>query len=154
VFYSLLARNLVALGIGIDKRGGKEWELAGVLQSMIEKFSKRRDQVLDKAEELGITQKGRISELTAKTRSKKDKELTRPELREKWDAQLTGAEREALAAVYRKDAAGGTEATPAEAVAYAIADRSEKLSVIPERELKRVALLFGLGSVTLEQVAA
>ena len=42
--------------------------------------------------------------------------------------------------------------TAAEAVAYAIAHLSEKLSVIPERELKRVALLHGLGSVTLEQV--
>ena len=55
VFYSLLAKNLVELGFGIDRRGGKEWELAGVLQSMIDTFSKRRDQVLDKAEELGIT---------------------------------------------------------------------------------------------------
>lgn len=80
VFYSLLARNLVGLGYGIDKRGGKEWELAGVLQSMIDTFSKRRDQVLDKAEELGITDKRRIAELTATTRANKDKELTLPEL--------------------------------------------------------------------------
>ena len=44
--------------------------------------------------------------------------------------------------------------TPAEAVDYALRHCSEKLSVIPERELKRVALLFGLGSVTPERSTA
>ena len=45
--------------------------------------------------------------------------------------------------------------TPAEAVAYAIAHCSAKSSrCCPERELKRVALLHGLGSVTPEQIAA
>jgi hypothetical protein len=44
--------------------------------------------------------------------------------------------------------------TASEAVAWAIAHVSEKLSVFPEREIKRVALLHGLGSVTPEQVAA
>jgi conjugative relaxase-like TrwC/TraI family protein len=154
VFYSLLARKLAALGFGIDKRGGKEWELDGVLQSMIDKFSKRRDQVLDKAEELGITDKERIAELTATTRAKKDKEMTLPELREAWDAQLNDVERNALAVVYRREAAGGTEVTAEEAVTWALSHLSEKLSVFEERELKRVALLYGLGSVTPEQVAA
>ena len=153
VFYSLLAKKLVDLGYGIDKRGGKEWELAGILQSMIDTFSKRRDQVLDKAEELGITDKGRISELTPKTRSNKDK-MTLPELRPAWDAQLTDTEREALASVYAQEAEGSPPVTAAEAVAYAIAHCSEKLSVMPERELQRVALLHGLGDVTPEQVAA
>jgi len=121
---------------------------------MIDTFSKRRDQVLDKAEELGITDKRRISELTPKTRSKKDKTLTMPELREEWDGQLTGVEREALAAVYRHEYATGPPVTAAEAVSYAISHCSDKLSVVPERELKRVALLYGLGSVTPEQVEA
>ena len=60
------------------------------------------------------------AELGAKIRSKKQKELTLPELRKAWDAQLTDAEREALAAVYRKDIAPGKEVTAAEAVAYAL----------------------------------
>ncbi len=154
VFYSLLAKKLVDLGFGIDKRGGKEWELEGVLQSMIDTFSKRRDQVLDRAEELGITEKWRIAELTATTRANKDKTVTQPELRKEWDAQLTGAERKALAAVYARQGPAGKKVTAAEAVAYALAHLSEKLSVFPERELKRVALLYGLGSVTPDQVAA
>ena len=66
------------------------------------------------------------AELGAKTRSKKQKELTPAELRGAWDAQLTDAERDALAAVYRREAAGGAEVTPAEAVAFAIAASQRK----------------------------
>ena len=154
VFYSLLAKNLVAQGYGVDKRGGKEWELAGVLQSMIDTFSKRRDQVLDRAEELGITEPERIAELTATTRSKKDKELTLPELRVDWHGQLTDDEREALAAVYARGTPPDDQVTAQEAVVYGLAHLSERRSVFPERDLKRVALLYGLGSVTPEQVDA
>ncbi len=153
-FYARLAGKLEDLGYGIDRRGGNEWEIAGVLQSTIDKFSKRTAQIEAEAEKLGITDAARKAELGAKIRSKKQKELTMPELRKAWDAQLTDAERRALAAVYRKDVPGGKEVTPAEAVAFAIAHCSEQESVIPERELKRVALLHGLGSVTPDQIAA
>ena len=44
--------------------------------------------------------------------------------------------------------------TAKEAVAFAIAHLSENLSAFPERELKRVALLHGLGHVTPEGIAS
>jgi conjugative relaxase-like TrwC/TraI family protein len=154
VFYSLLAKKLEGLGYAIDRRGDVDWEIAGVTQSMIDKFSKRTAKIEAVAEERGITDAGRKAELGAEIRSGKQKDRTLPELREEWDAQLTDAERAALAAVYRKEIAAGKDVTAAEAVAYAIADLGEKLSVFPEREVKRVALLYGLGSLTPEQVAA
>ena len=43
------------LGYVIDRRGGKEWEIAGVPQSVIDKFSKRTAQIEAEAEKLGIT---------------------------------------------------------------------------------------------------
>ena len=42
--------------------------------------------------------------------------------------------------------------TAAEAVAYAMHHCFERESVVAERELVRVALLYGLGSVTADQV--
>ena len=42
--------------------------------------------------------------------------------------------------------------TARQAVEFALAHCSEKLSVIPERELKKIALLHGLGSVTPEMI--
>lgn len=148
VFYSLLADKLEKLGYVIDRRGGTDWEIAGLPQPMIDKLSKRTAQIEAVAERRGITDEARKAELGAETRGKKQKEWTLPELRREWLAQLTDDERDALARVYGREVAEGVEVTPAAAVDYALRHCSEKLSVIPEREFKRVALLFGLGQVT------
>lgn len=153
-FYARLAGKLEALGYVIDRRGGKEWEIAGVPQSVIDKFSKRTRQIEDEAERRGITDPERKSELGAKTRARKQKELTPGELREVWDAQLTDQEREALAAVYRREIVPGPVVTAEQAVAHAVQHCFERESVVAEREIKRVALLYGLGSLTPERVSA
>jgi conjugative relaxase-like TrwC/TraI family protein len=143
VFDALYARELETLGFGIDRQGGKKWEVANIPASMVEKSSKRTDEVEDEAARRGIIDAVRKAELGAKTRSKKQKELTKPELLAAWDAQLTDAERDALAAVHLREASGGSAVTPAEAVAYAIAHIGEKLSVFPERELHRALTMEG-----------
>ena len=153
-FFSHLAKGLVDYGFAIDRRAGGKWEIAGVPQSIIDKFSKRTDEIEAAAQKLGITDAARKGELGARTRSKKKKELTPEQLREAWIAQLTDGERDALARVCGKDIAPGREITAREAVSFALAHLSEQYSAFPERELMRVALLHGLGDVTLDQVAA
>ena len=44
-FTSQLAGRLEAMGLVIDRRGGKEWEIAGIPQSMIDKFNKRSAEI-------------------------------------------------------------------------------------------------------------
>lgn len=158
VFYSKLATRLERLGYQVERRGGKEWGIAGIDRALEVKFSKRTDEVeAEHRERLANDPDYRPEdkfELGQKTRSKKDKELTLGQLRDAWGDQLSEAEREALAAVYRRDGDADAAITPGEAVAFAVAHLSEKLSVFPERELMRVALLHGLGDVTPEQVAA
>ena len=58
------------------------------------------------------------------------------------------------ARLLRQDVAQAREVTAREAVAFAVEHCFEQYSVVPERELLRVALLHGMGSVTLEQIAA
>jgi conjugative relaxase-like TrwC/TraI family protein len=152
-FYSRLAQKLEALGYVIDRRGDTDWEIAGVPQTVIDKFSKRTIQIEAAARKRGITDAAEKAGLGAKIRAKKVKDLKLPELRKAWAAQMTDDERSALATVYAKGIAPGKAITPAEAVSFALAHIGEKLSVFPERELKRVALLYGLGSVSLDQVS-
>jgi conjugative relaxase-like TrwC/TraI family protein len=158
VFYGKLAHKLQERGYVIDRRGGKEWEIAGIPQPLIATFNKR-------SEEIEAEHRRRLREdpdyrpeykyeLAAKTRSRKQKELTPEQLRAAWDAQLTDGDREALAAVYGREIAAGADVTPAEAVGYAIHHCFERESVVSERELVRVALLHGLGSLTADQVRA
>lgn len=162
-FYARLGRRLEAMGYSIDRRGGKEWEIIGVPQAVIDKFSKRTDEVED--EHANRLDKKHPDydpdyrpeykhELGAKTRAGKQKELTPAELRTAWYSQLTDAERRELATVFAKQSGPSKEVSPAAAVAFAIAHCSEQLSVVPERELKRVALLHGLGHVLPEAIAA
>ena len=151
LFFSLVAKDLAGEGLAIERRQGGKWGLAG-LQPLAAKFSKRTGEVEEEARRLNVIEPGRKAELGAKTRSKKQKELTPDQLRAAWDAQLTDGERDALAKALGGEIPIGRDVTPAEAVRFAIDHCSEKLSVIPERELKRVALLHGLGHVTPEQI--
>lgn len=157
-FYARLAAKLEALGYGIERKGGRAWEITGVPQAVIDRFSKRTGEVEEEhAERLETDPDYRPEykhELGAKTRGQKQKELTPAELRRAWDAQLSPQEREALEAVACHAIPGGQAVTPAAAVGYAIAHLSEQRAVWAERELKRVALLHGLGGVTPERIAA
>jgi conjugative relaxase-like TrwC/TraI family protein len=154
VFYSKLADKLEAAGYCIDRRGGYDWEIAGITQSMIDKFSKRTVQIDAEAKRLGIVDPTEKGKLGAKIRGKKQKDLTLPELRKEWWAQLTGDERDALARVYAREIAPGARVTASEAAAYAVRHCFEREAVVSERELVRTALLYGLGSVTAGQVRA
>ena len=146
-FYSLVAEDFARAGLPMERRADGKWGFAG-LQPLGVTFSKRTHEVEQEARRLNITDAASKSKLGATTRSKKNKELTPAELSEAWHAQLSDAQRDAIAAVYRKEAAPAKAVTPSEDVAFALAHIREKLSVFPLRELQRVALLHGLGSVT------
>ena len=151
LFFSAVAGDFAERGYALERRAGGKWGLAG-LQAVGERFSKRTGEIEAEARRLDIDDPARKAELGAKTRSGKQKELTPDELREGWHAQLKPAEWDALDAVARKTLPPAHVVTAQEAAAFAVAHCSERLSVIPERELVRVALLHGLGSVTAEAI--
>jgi conjugative relaxase-like TrwC/TraI family protein len=152
LFFSKVAAEFKRLGLPVVRRPDGTWGLAE-LGSLKGTFSKRTDGIEDVARQLNITDPAVKGKLGGKTRNKKDKKPLSPEQsQDNWLGQLTDGQRGALARVQAGLVAGGKDVTAAEAVEFAIAHCSEKLSVIPERELKRVALLFGIGSVTPEEI--
>ena len=153
LFFSLVAEDFAREGLSLEHRAGGKWGLAG-LESVAATFSKRTNEIEEEARRLGITDPGRKAELGAKTRAKKEHELSPEELREAWFAQLSDDQRDALSAVYRRNAPAGRLITAEEAVAHAVRHCFERESVVAERELVRVALLYGLGQVTAEAVRA
>src|ERR1700730_18594376 len=92
-----LAGKLQDLGFGVERKRD-DFEIAGVPASAIKGFSRRTEQIEEKARRLGITDPQRKAELGAETREKKSKELSWNELRKHWDSRLTDKERQALAA--------------------------------------------------------
>ncbi len=147
-----LAEKLQNLGFGIVRKRD-DFELAGVPAALLKRFSRRTEEIERLAAELGITDPDRKGELGAKTREGKTKELSWDQLRKEWDRRLSQPEREALAAVHRRDKAHPRETgREAEAIDHALAHCFEREPTVPERKLLTEALKRFVGAVTIERV--
>src|SRR5437870_3902756 len=94
-FHARFARQMAEIGYPIE-RTVKGWELGGVPQRVLGEFSRRTEQIEQKAKELGITSARGKDGLAALTRERKQKHLTKAELHELWDERISADERAAL----------------------------------------------------------
>lgn len=154
VFHARLARRLADLGLPIV-RTAKGWELEGVSKEFIAKFSRRTAQIEKKAVELGIENVEAKAELGAKTRERKQKQLTIAQLQETWRSWMSAEERDALGGL--EGQVGGSsqpadDAAASRAVDHALSHCFERNSVVPERQILATALRQAVGKSTIEQV--
>jgi hypothetical protein len=149
-----LANRLQDLGFGVERKRD-DFEIAGIPADVLKRFSRRTALIEKKAEELGISDPERKAELGAETREKKGSALSWELLRKEWNARLTGKERDALAAVHRRERVfARPERGEGLAVDHAINHSFVRESVVPERKLLTEALKRGIGSVTVEGVTS
>jgi conjugative relaxase-like TrwC/TraI family protein len=147
-----LAEKLQDVGFGIVRKRD-DFELAGVPAALLKRFSRRTELIEKVAAEKGITDPDRKGELGAQTRETKSKELSWEQLRREWDRWLSQPEREALAAVHRREKAYPRQTgRESEAVDHAIAHCLETEATVSERKLLTQALKRGVGAVTLDRV--
>jgi conjugative relaxase-like TrwC/TraI family protein len=151
-FHSRMARKMAELGLAVarTKRG---WEIEGVSASTIEKFSRRTALIEALAAEKGITNPREKSELGAKTRQRKQKDLTMDELRRVWRERLSDEERSGIAeTAERLGSAPHKENLKAaeHAAKLAVEHCFERKSVVPERTLLAEALKRSYGEVSVE----
>ncbi|NUQ44815.1 MAG: relaxase domain-containing protein [Phycisphaerae bacterium] len=153
VFHSRLARRLEELGLGVE-RTKKGWELAGMSRSALDKFSRRTALIEKEARERGITDGKEKGELGAKTREKKQKDLTLAELKANWQSRLDADERDSLREVHTR--IGGeviaNDRIAEEAATRAVEHCFERSSVVPERKLLTEALKRSVGAAAPETV--
>jgi len=138
-----------AWATALNARG---WEIAGVSPETLKQFSRRTQQIEKMAKEKGITDPGEKEKLGAKTREHKQKDLTFDQLRKLWTEQLSEGEGRAMKAVAEKQVAlpHRPEASPRQAVQWAIDHCFANHSVISEKKLLEAALRHGVGETTLE----
>lgn len=154
VFHSRLARRLEEVGLPVErtKRG---WELRDVPASAIQKFSRRTALIEEKAKEQGVTNADAKGELGAKTRERKQKDLSLDDLRDQWTSRLTQDELDAMKTVRGRlgDGSIPEDGRIAEdAMTHAIEHCFERSSVLPERRLLTEALKRSVGSASPEAV--
>lgn len=154
MFHSRLARGLAELGLPIE-RTAKGWELADVPEGLVAKFSRRTREVEDAARASGVTDPERKGELGARTRSRKQGELTAAQLLEVWSARLSDDERSALTTLAERVGDGPVEESPGHArraFSQALSHCLERRSVVPERLLLAEALKRSYGAASHERV--
>jgi conjugative relaxase-like TrwC/TraI family protein len=156
-FHARMADGMKQLGYGVEAKG-KFWEIDGVPQSVIDKYSQRRDQIEALAEERGITDPAALDKLGASSREKKVK-LSMEQLSAEWTSRLTPEEKAAMEAAR---AGGRSKQTGKEeigqptqrALDHALDHVFERVSVSSAKEVQEQALRYGVGKVTVDQIKA
>src|SRR5690242_6627828 len=149
VFHARFSKQLNELGYRIE-RTGKGWEIAGVPQRVLDEFSQRTEQVEQKAKELGLTSAKQKDGLAAQTRERKQKELTKPELKRTWETRVSATEREAIQN-RRNETPAPQVILEMRAMDFAMQHCYERASIVTDKELLRHALRYGMGDVSVEQ---
>lgn len=149
VFHSHLAKALADRGYHI-RRTGKYWEIDGLPQATLAKFSRRTSVIEKAAAALGITDAAQKAQLGAKTREGKNKQLSHGDLVSLWRERLTPAEADALASCRAGSAAPDVSAR--EATEHAVLQEFERESVVPERRIAEAALRRSFGAQSLDAV--
>jgi conjugative relaxase-like TrwC/TraI family protein len=148
------ARRLAELGIAIE-RTKTGWEVGGIPVSAIRKFSRRTAEIEAEAKRKGVVDAAAKSELGAKTREHKKKNLTFDQLRAEWSARLSAFERAAIEAVGNRvggRAIGEDAKAPAHSVRHAMRHWFERKSVVPERTVLAEAMRHAIGKASPEAV--
>ncbi len=147
-----LANKLQDQGFGIERKRD-DFEIAGLPPDILGRYSRRTALIEKLAEEKGITDPDRKAELGAETREKKAKALSWEALRKEWNERLTKTERDAMAAVHRRERPVARKTRgEAASVDHALEHSYVRDAVVPERKLVTEALKRGLGSVTVDDV--
>jgi conjugative relaxase-like TrwC/TraI family protein len=156
LFHSRFARRLEEIGIPVE-RTRKGWEIAGISNATLKKFSRRTELIEAKALADGVTDPAEKGQLGAKTRSRKAKHLTMAELRREWRSRLSDAENDVLCAVMEEQGMGTTRedrhAAP-DAVKLALSHCFERNAVVPERKVLVESMKRSYGAAGPETIAA
>jgi conjugative relaxase-like TrwC/TraI family protein len=151
-FHARLSRSLAEMGLAIE-RTKNGWELAGMNDELLTKFSRRTSEIERRAREQGITDAAEKAKLGAKTRDRKGAEQTLETLQAEWKARLSEAERRSVFAVLNRQVESHQPPVNAPAaVGHAVLHGFERESVTRERKLLTNALKRGYGAVTIEGV--
>jgi conjugative relaxase-like TrwC/TraI family protein len=150
-FHARFSRQLAEMGYRIE-RTAKGWEMAGVPQRVLDEFSKRTEQVEQKAKELGLTSAKQKDGLAALTRERKQKQFSKQELRERWNERISADERATIQNNLRNQVSAAPKVSEMKAMDFAMQHCYERASIVTDKELLRHALRFGMGDVDVAQI--
>lgn len=149
-FHARCAQGLMELGLAVE-RTRKGYEVLGVPQQVLDKFSRRTAEIEATAAKKGITDAKKKASLGAATRQKKLTGQPAQALRKEWAERLSSSERQAIKSIKLRPQYQSASAS-ADAVDHALESSLERASVVSQRRLLAMALRRGVGQVSVEEV--
>lgn len=141
-----------------DDKGGcryKGWDINGISDSVIKKFSRRSQEIEQLASELGIDDAVSKDKLGATSRLHKRDDLTLADLRAYWKCRLTGEESQQIGETVSR-AKSGTNPAPdrsvKQGVEYALQHHFERESVIDYHDVAITAMERSMGGPLPEHI--
>jgi conjugative relaxase-like TrwC/TraI family protein len=150
-YYHELTRELRGFGYRIRNRSRGDFEIEGVSEELCERFSKRHTQIdealakllAEKPELAGANFQTLRAQLATAERTRKQKDLSRDDLRALWEAQLSKSEQASLRQLSEKpkhDTKEEMRVSVSEAVQWAEEHLFDRNSVVLECQLWQEAL--------------
>jgi conjugative relaxase-like TrwC/TraI family protein len=156
-FDSRMAMKMRQLGYGIERRG-LSWEIRGIEDDTLQKFSRRTEQIEQKAKaeaaKNGFLTDKQKEQLGALTRAKKLVGKSWDKLKQVWRSWLSSSEADQLARADQLAVKKKKGVSAFEAVDRAQQHLFERKSVVRDYQLKAEALKRSYGDVLPEQVQA
>lgn len=146
-FHAKLANLLQQAGYGVERQG-RFWEIAGIPDGLIEKFSRRTTEIESIAKQRGITDPKLKAELGATTRRSKEESKSNAEVWADWQSRVSPIDKAALFAVRMVGRRGDKTFAPRDAIDFALDKGFERASVLSERSVLESALRYGVGTVS------
>lgn len=154
IYHKKLSDKLIAAGYRI-RRTDKSFEIDGVPEHIMRHFSKRTNEIGQIAKEKSITDAKELSELGARTRSKKKKGMSMAELKADWRRQIRELESGDLVKETGEQpiirdlslhAPDKQDITAQACVDHALKHCFERSSVVSMDQLLQVAFRHGIGA--------
>ncbi|MFK7979275.1 MAG: MobF family relaxase [Saprospiraceae bacterium] len=156
LFHAELANNLETVGYGI-KRNKRDFEIAGINRTTIDKFSNRTQEVEKQAKEKGVISDKLKDTLGVRTRARKTENLPASEIKNRWNERLTNEEKEKIFSAKNSNSNNGHQdknLDAKQAIEYALSHHLERQSVISEKRLLGEAFKRGIGQVAPDKIKA
>ncbi len=147
-FHKVLSDRLYTLGYTIRKTDAA-FEIDGVPQEVIDRFSKRTDEIGQAAQASGITDAKELDKLGGRTRARKQKGMTMDDLKKDWRRQIRslGLNQAQSRKLIRKPVDQPPTASDAtQCLDHAIDHCFERASVVQDRRLLAKAFQFSIGN--------
>ncbi|WP_367389090.1 MobF family relaxase [Lewinella sp. LCG006] len=165
LYHCHLAQELQQAGYRVRRTRGS-FEIEGISQNTIQKYSNRTREIEQAAEKRGLTWAEDKATLGAKTRHNKNWSVSQTEQTQHWQGRLTLQERftihsakgkkEAVngLAVEKKSDAGGGGLSPRLAIDLALQHYMERKSAVTEKQVLGYALKLGVDRLTPDAIQA